>query len=269
MASHEEGQEGYEEEQPLTQRFKTLAQGFKYPVTLFNWKKLMIAVWSGQFMVFVSMVTLMKPNWDALTTTCVFTAMVTPLLGYAIVLLNMFNGGWGREESKFWCNLRIMYLSGYNTIRWCSATIVDPCIVMAATKIMGEDSATTIWSGLCIVYTYYTLANVEISKGHVVDWEKYKNDFDIDLKHAHEIQLKNVVSVDTKPILVCTVLTLIPWIATGWNVGFVIMVYQILMNINIYLYASALQTFVVTDTQFDILQATFRIILTWTYIFIA
>ena len=159
-------------------------------LSLFNWKKIMIVSWSVQFMVYISVFILMKPDWGKYTQICIFAAFVSPMIGYAIVLLNMFYGGWGKEESQFWCDLRVMYLSGYNTIRWCIGAVTDPCIVMAGTQIMGENVPTAMWSGLCLVYTYYILGNIEISKCQQIDWEKCQNDFDVDLRQAHSIQKK-------------------------------------------------------------------------------
>jgi len=240
----------------------------KIPVTLFNWKKIMIVFWGAQCMFFVAIGGLVKPVWDAFTKACIFTAIVTPFMGYLVVLLNMFSGGWGREESRFWCNLRIMFLSGYNTIRWCIASVVDPCIVMAASKTMGEDTVTSIWAGVAVAHTYYILATIEQMKAQPIDWEKYKNDFDVNLSQVNDIQKKNVRNVNVNPILVCMALTVIPWTATGWAIGFVIMAYQLCMCLNAYMYANSTTTFVVTDIQYDIIQALFRISISWSFIFL-
>lgn len=258
-----------EHEEIFICNFVQLQFPFKFKLSLFNWKKLMIGAWSAQIMVYISIMILMKPQWEGYTRVCILTACVSPMIGYAIVLLNMFYGGWGREESKFWCNLRIMYLSGYNTIRWCIGAVTDPCIAMAGTQIMGENIPTAMWSGLCLVYTYYILGNIEISKCQHIDWEKYENDFDVDLKHAHAIQKKNTTNVDTMPIAVCAILTIVPWLVTGWGVSLIILSYQVLLCINSFVYASSNQTFVVTDTQFDILQFIFRSVLLWMYVFMA
>ncbi len=235
-----------------------------YEMTLFNWKKTMIVIWGIQTMLFSAMCTLLKPYWDAYTKISICIAIITPFLGYVLVLLNMFSGGWGKQESKFWCHVRIMLLSGYNSVRWGVASIVDPCIVMAISKIMGEDVSASMWIGLAVVHNYYILGTLEIQKSSPVDWEKHKNDFCVDIHKTHTAQLKNMTHVNLNPIIAVIILTIIPWVATQWVLGYVIMAYQLCMATNAFKYSNSTQTFMVTELQYDIIQNVFRIILTWT-----
>ena len=236
--------------------------------TLFNWKKLMIVAWGIQLMFFVSVSGLIKPEWELYTKIAIITAVVSPLIGYVMVLLNMFNGGWGRENSKFWCHMRIMYLAGYNSIRWAISSTVDPCIVIAACLIMGESTSNSIRAAINIVYCYFVLHRLEREKSTPVEWDKFKEDFDVQLNSVHAIQQKNLKGVRCEPIILCALLTLTPWIITGWNVGFFIMLYQISICINAYRYCASSQTFVQTDIQYDIIQLIFRTGLTWAFIWL-
>ena len=240
----------------------------KFELSLFNWKKLLIVTWGIQTMFFMALSGLMKPSWDSFTKSMIIIAVVSPFFGYLMVLLNMFNGGWGREESRFWCHIRIMYLEGYNSMRWIIASIIDPAMVIANCTIQGEDIPSAFWSGISVVYCYYILSSIEFNKRQPIEWDKYKNDFDVKLKTVHNIQEKNVKSVNINAIALCICLTILPWACTGWNLGFIIMLYQIIMCINAYRYATSNQTFVVTDVQYDIIQLVFRIIITWTFIWI-
>ena len=236
--------------------------------TLFNWKKLMIVTWGIQLMFFMSVAGLIKPEWRLYTKISIITAVISPLIGYMMVLLNMFNGGWGRENSKFWCHMRIMYLAGYNSIRWAISSAVDPCIVIAACLIMGETNAHSIRAAIAVVYCYFILHRLEQEKSSPVEWDKFRDDFDVKLYDVHDIQMKNLKGVGIEPIILCAILTLIPWIVTGWNVGFFIMLYQIAICINAYRYISSSQTFVQTDIQYDIIQMLFRTGLTWAFIWL-
>lgn len=237
-------------------------------LTLFNWKKLMIVLWGIQSMFFVALTGLMKPSWSAFAKSMIIVAVVSPFLGYFMVLLNMFNGGWGREESRFWCHIRVMYLEGYNSMRWFIASIIDPAMIISACSILGKDIPSSLWSGICVTYCYYILSSIEYNKRIPIDWEKYKNDFDVKLQMVHQNQKKNVKSVNVNAIALCICLNIISWTCTGWNLGFFIMMYQIIMCINAYRYATSNQTFVVTDIQYDILQTVFRIIIIWSFIWI-
>jgi hypothetical protein len=239
-----------------------------FQLTLFNWKRLMIVMWGIQMMFFVSMAGLMKPDWALYVKLCIITAVLAPFFDYAIVLLNMYNGGWGQENSRFWCHMRIMYLSGYNSIRWSCSAVVDPSIVLASSLMIGETFSNAIRASISVTYCYYILAQTEREKSTPIEWDKFKDDFDVRLDHVNDTQMKNMKTVGVEPIVLCCILSIIPWIIEGYTLGFFIMIYQLAMCVNAYRYCSSLQTFVVTDTQYDIIQTVFRIILTWSFIWI-
>lgn len=44
-------------------------------------------------------------------------AILPTCLLYVIMYLNLLTGPWGSENSRFWCDVKIMYVRGYNTIR--------------------------------------------------------------------------------------------------------------------------------------------------------
>ena len=44
-------------------------------------------------------------------------AMLPTCLLYIVMYLNLLTGPWGSENSRFWCDVKIMYVRGYNTIR--------------------------------------------------------------------------------------------------------------------------------------------------------
>lgn len=43
--------------------------------------------------------------------------LIPIFLQYATIWLNLIAGGWGAPESRFWCDMKIMYVRGFNTIR--------------------------------------------------------------------------------------------------------------------------------------------------------
>lgn len=268
-----------EDEENLISRTETLEHMMLFSIipmkrkkenelTLFKWKKIMIILWCIQSMFFTAVSALMKPRWNSIDKTFISIIIISPFIGYAMVLFNMFSGGWGREESRFWCHIRIMYLEGYNSMRWVMSCIADASITIVTLTILDKDLPYALWSGISVVYCYYILSTIEYNKRQPIDWEKYKNDFDVRLQAVHNEQKKNLKAVNVNAIVLCTCLSTVPWVFLGLNIGFFIMVYQILMCINAYRYASSNQTFVVTDTQYDIVQNIFRIGITWTLIWI-
>ena len=160
--------------------------------TLFNWKKLMIVAWGIQMMFFMSVVGLIKPEWELYVKISIITAVVSPLIGYMMVLLNKFNGGWGRENSKFWCHMRIMYLAGYNSIRWAISSAVDPCIIIAACLIMGENNSNSIRAAITIIYCYFILHRLEQEKSSPVEWDKFKDTYHDKIVNGYKINLRTV-----------------------------------------------------------------------------
>ena len=240
----------------------------KFLLSLFNWKKLMVGIWGILLMFYVSIAGLMKPHWPVNAKIAIITAAIAPLADYIIVLLNMYNGGWGKEKSRFWCHMRIMYLSGYNSIRWSISAVVDPCIVIAISVINGETLDNSLQAGIIVVLSYYILANSEQNKSQPIEWDKFKDDFDVKLNHINNIQMKNLKSVAIEPIVLCLILLILPWCFNISVLSVMVILYQLAVCVNAYRYCSSRQTFVVTDVQYDIIQIIFRTGLLWTFVWV-
>lgn len=232
-------------------------------LTLFNWKKYCIVGWLIQTMFFISFAAMIKPNWDVFLYSIIVLSLFIPLFGYAAVLLNMFNGGWGREESRFWCHVRVMFIHGYNTLRWTISSSIDPLLVLCITKIYKCNIICSGWAAVNVLFAYFIMANIEISKAVAFNvHEKFSNDFDIDLKRVHDIQSRNTNAVDINGFVII-IIGIIPWAFLGFVSSYIFIVYQILMILNELFYAQGKQTFVQTEIQFDIIQVIFRTIMTW------
>tara|TARA_X000000950_G_C13858324_1_gene637562 strand:+ start:160 stop:984 length:825 start_codon:yes stop_codon:yes gene_type:complete len=238
----------------------------KFLLSLFNWKKLMLLTWGIQLMFFISFAGLMKPNWNSNAKISIIIAAFGPIVEYASILLNMYNGGWGKEDSSFWCHMRIMFLSGYNSIRWSISAVVDTALVFAICIINENTVSNSVKASINIVYCYYILANREQKKSQPIEWEKFKDDFDVKLEQVHQNQKLRTKSVGVEPIILCFILTSIPWLFDFNLMGLFIISYQICICANAYRYCSTLQTFVVTDIQYDIIQIIFRTLILWIFI---
>ena len=54
----------------------------------------------------------------------VVVCQMLPQLGlYIFMYANLFSGGWGAPDSRFWCDVKIMYVRGFNTIRTISRMV--------------------------------------------------------------------------------------------------------------------------------------------------
>ena len=222
--------------------------------TLFSWKKTLFIAWGIHGMLYASLVTLFRPVWSPFKTACIVTSIVAPTVGYLCTLLNMYNGGWGEQNSWFWCHFRVMYLSGYNAIRWPVSALADACFALS----LPYDGA--IWAASACVYLYYILASVEIEKSEVFTEEL---GYDLELQNIHELQLKRKKIVNANSVLACLLMFVIPMIGTGWS--YTLLIYQIVLSINTYVYATRNTTFVMTDARFDIIHFVFRVILLWMF----
>jgi len=47
---------------------------------------------------------------------CIFQVFTKCIL-YTFMYINLLSGGWGSSNSRFWCDIKIMYVRGFNTIR--------------------------------------------------------------------------------------------------------------------------------------------------------
>jgi hypothetical protein len=60
---------------------------------------------------------------------------------YILKFANVKMGGWGASDSRFWCDVRIMYVRGFNTVRtifnWMSSSVVFSML----TLLMGIESS--------------------------------------------------------------------------------------------------------------------------------
>lgn len=60
---------------------------------------------------------------------------------YILKFANVKMGGWGAADSRFWCDVRIMYVRGFNTVRtivnWISSSVVFSML----TLLMGVESS--------------------------------------------------------------------------------------------------------------------------------
>jgi hypothetical protein len=74
-------------------------------------------------------------RWLPVTALFITTGM------YILKFANVKMGGWGAADSRFWCDVRIMYVRGFNTVRtifnWLSSSVVFGML----TLLMGVESS--------------------------------------------------------------------------------------------------------------------------------
>lgn len=75
---------------------------------------------------------------------------------YILKFINVKMGGWGAADSRFWCDVRIMYVRGFNTVRtiinWLSSSVVFGML----TLLMGVESSVLFILMLNIIADWQT-----------------------------------------------------------------------------------------------------------------
>lgn len=73
----------------------------------------------------------------------VIASGLTTLL-YALMYTNLKSGGWGAEDSRFWCDVKIMYVRGFNTIRTSVRFFSAAVLTLMVAIISGSTDVTSL-----------------------------------------------------------------------------------------------------------------------------
>lgn len=74
----------------------------------------------------------------------VILAICPKCILYGFMYLNLVTGPWGSKESRFWCDVRIMYARGFNTIRSVLDMFSTAALFMYLSILMGHSDALTL-----------------------------------------------------------------------------------------------------------------------------
>jgi len=74
----------------------------------------------------------------------VVLSMVPICVLYTFVYANIVTGPWGSEQSRFWCDIRIMYARGFNTIRTVLNMFSNTFLLMFLAALLGNDGALSL-----------------------------------------------------------------------------------------------------------------------------
>jgi len=70
--------------------------------------------------------------------------MIPIVFLYLFMYVNLISNGWGTSESRFWCDVKIMYSRGFNTIRTCTSFVSRSILFALMSIILNIGSWTTI-----------------------------------------------------------------------------------------------------------------------------
>jgi hypothetical protein len=75
---------------------------------------------------------------------------------YGIVYLNLVMGGWGAENGRFWCDVKIMFVRGFNTVRTLSHFFSNTLLFLMLAFIFGSEASMLYISLLVIIAEWQT-----------------------------------------------------------------------------------------------------------------
>jgi hypothetical protein len=68
---------------------------------------------------------------------CALYGLIPLSILYCCIYANLFMGGWGNPDGKFWCDVKIMYVRGFNTLRTIISFINTPLYIIYLANIFG------------------------------------------------------------------------------------------------------------------------------------
>jgi len=88
-------------------------------------------------------------------------AMFVTSVQYSIVYLNLTMNGWGAPKSRFWCDVKIMFVRGFNTIRTMSRFFSVTFLFALLTFILGAPPSGIFYVSLLAVIAEWQIGIVE------------------------------------------------------------------------------------------------------------
>ena len=75
---------------------------------------------------------------------------------YSIVYLNLAMGGWGAANSRFWCDIKIMFVRGFNTVRTLGHFLSSTLLFIVLAFTFGSEASILYISLLVIIAEWQT-----------------------------------------------------------------------------------------------------------------
>jgi len=95
---------------------------------------------------------------------------------YGIVYLNLTMGGWGAENSRFWCDVKIMFVRGFNTVRTLGYFLSNTLLFIILAFTFGSEASILYISLLVIIAEWQTGIVENQNQYDQVIHEKFTNE---------------------------------------------------------------------------------------------
>jgi hypothetical protein len=123
-----------------------------------------------------------------------------PILGtlgvaalYALTCANIVSGGWGADDGRFWCDVKIMYARGFNTIRSMANIWSTAFYLSYAALLLGHASPLTIplMAFVAAVIEWQTATGENLNQYDIKAFDKFVDAQGVlCLESLHNLQLQ-------------------------------------------------------------------------------
>lgn len=119
-------------------------------------------------------------------------AILPTCLLYVIMYLNLLTGPWGSENSRFWCDVKIMYVRGYNTIRTVSRMFSISLLFIFMNHLLGHSQTlvTLLLVLIMIVIEWQSGLAENANQYDIKAFDKFMHGDQLCLESLHFFQLQ-------------------------------------------------------------------------------
>jgi len=142
-------------------------------------------------------------------------AMLVTSVQYSVVYLNLAMNGWGAPKSRFWCDVKIMFVRGFNTIRTMSRFFSMTLLFALLTFILGAPPSGIFYVSLLAVIAEWQIGIVENQNQYdQTIHEKFideQGELCLESLHTYQVKHPNESVVWSPFVISCLVKT---WVIT-------------------------------------------------------
>lgn len=132
-------------------------------------------------------------------------ACFTVLIQHFLTFMNLLTNGWGSSKGRFWCDVKIMFVRGFNTIRTTSRLVSVSVLYIQLSILLGCSNFSTLLLlvALSIMAEFQSGISENQNQYDIQTHEKFISDDNfLEIEQVHQYQLEHPLSnVKFTPIL--------------------------------------------------------------------
>jgi hypothetical protein len=128
---------------------------------------------------------------------CALTACFIVFIQHFLTFINLLTNGWGSSQGRFWCDVKIMFVRGFNTIRTTTRLVAVSVLYIQLALLMGCSSlpALLLLVALSIMSEFQAGIAENQNQYDVQTHEKFiSDDHFLEMEQVHQYQLEHPLS---------------------------------------------------------------------------